>query len=96
MRNSLVEARGTRTQIKIAREMGISQKYLSKLELGQRTPSLKTAIKIASYYKSSIEILFPDIFLPKESTNSSNGCLDSNMKETKMTTKTCRKVNTIE
>lgn len=62
MRNALIEARGKRTQTVVATEIGISQKYLSKLELGQRTPSLKNAIKIASYYKKSVEYLFPDIF----------------------------------
>lgn len=71
MRNTLIEARGERTQTDVANAMGISQKYLSKLELGQRTPSLKIAIKIASYYKSSVEMLFPDIFLPEKSPNSS-------------------------
>lgn len=63
MRNTLIEARGKRAQIDVSAEIGISQKYLSKLELGQRTPSLKTAVKIASYYKKSVEYLFPDIFL---------------------------------
>jgi len=71
VRNTLIEARGERTQTDVANAMGISQKYLSKLELGQRTPSLKIAIKIASYYKSSVEMLFPDIFLPEKSPNSS-------------------------
>ena len=71
MRTTLIEARGKRTQMDVANEMGISQKYLSKLELGQRTPSLKIAIKIASYYKSSVEVLFPDIFLNGKSPNSS-------------------------
>lgn len=71
MRNTLIKVRGERTQTDVASEMGISQKYLSKLELGQRTPSLKIAIKIASYYKSSVEMLFPDIFLPEKSSNSS-------------------------
>lgn len=72
MRNALIEARGTRTQVDISAEIGISQKYLSKLELGQRTPSLKIAIKIASYYKKSVENLFPDIFLLDNPPNSSN------------------------
>ncbi len=71
MRNTLIKARGERTQTDVATEMGISQKYLSKLELGQRTPSLKIAIKIASYYKSNVEMLFPDIFSPEKSPNSS-------------------------
>lgn len=63
MRNALIEARGKRTQMDISEEIGISQKYLSKLELGQRTPSLKIAIKIASYYKQNVESLFPDVFV---------------------------------
>lgn len=71
MRKNLIEARGERTQVNVSNEMGISQKYLSKLELGQRTPSLKIAIKIASYYKKSVEYLFPDIFLLNNSPNSS-------------------------
>ena len=71
MRKALIDARGRNTQLKVAREIGISQKYLSKLELGQRTPSLKVAIRIASYYESSVEYLFPDIFLIKKSPKSS-------------------------
>lgn len=71
MRNTLIEARGKRTQADVSTEIGISQKYLSKLELGQRTPSLKIAIKIASYYQKSVECLFPDIFLSNKSPKSS-------------------------
>ncbi len=72
MRQTLIEARGERTQMNVANEIGISQKYLSKLELGQRTPSLKIAIRIASYYKKSVEYLFPDIFLINNSPKCSN------------------------
>lgn len=72
MRDALIEARGKRTQLDVSRSIGISQKYLSKLELGQRTPSLKIAYKIASYYKKSVEYLFPDIFLSEKSPISSN------------------------
>ena len=71
MRDTLIEARGKRTQVDTSAEIGISQKYLSKLELGQRTPSLKMALKIAAYYKKSVEELFPDIFLAGNSPNSS-------------------------
>lgn len=66
MRQELIKARGERTQVNVANEIGISQKYLSKLELGQRTPSLKIAIKIASYYKKNVEYLFPDIFFAQQ------------------------------
>lgn len=72
MRKALIEARGKRTQSIVSEDIGISQKYLSKLELEQRTPSLKIAHKIASYYKTSVEYLFPDIFLSENSPISSN------------------------
>ena len=65
MREALIKARGTKTQVVVTKSVGISQKYLSKLELGDRTPSLKVAFNIASYYQSSVESLFPDIFLVK-------------------------------
>lgn len=61
-RKQLIEARGNQTQVYVAKQIGISQKHLSKLELGQRTPSLKIAGKIAAYYGKGIEELFPDIF----------------------------------
>lgn len=62
MRDTLIKARGNKTQMNVSAEIGISQKYLSKLELGQRTPSMKIAIRISSYYKISMEKLFPDIY----------------------------------
>lgn len=62
MRDELIKVRGRRTQTEVATKIGISQKYMSKLELGHRTPSFKIAIKIARYYKKSIEELFPDLF----------------------------------
>lgn len=62
MRDALIKARGNKTQMNVSAEIGISQKYLSKLELGQRTPSMRIAIKISSYYKISMEKLFPDIY----------------------------------
>ncbi len=69
MRNTLIEARGKKTQAAISAEIGITQKYLSKLELGQRNPSLKIAVKIASYYGTSVEHLFPDIFSLEKTAN---------------------------
>ena len=69
MRNTLIEARGKKTQAAISAEIGITQKYLSKLELGQRNPSLKIAVKIASYYGTSVEHLFQDIFSLEKTAN---------------------------
>lgn len=71
MRNTLIEARGNRTQVDVSKELGISQKYLSKLELGQRVPSLKVALKIATFYNTSVELLFPDIFSQNNTSKTS-------------------------
>lgn len=63
MRDTLIRARGNKSQIEVAKTLGISQKYLSKLELEKRNPSMVLASKIAKYYGQSVEKLFPDIFL---------------------------------
>ncbi len=63
MRSELIAARGIKTQGEVAKIIGISQKYLSKLELEQRNPSITIAYKLAKYYKKPIEELFPDIFI---------------------------------
>lgn len=63
MRKELIEARGNKTQTEVAENIGISQKYLSKLELGKRNPSVQIASKIMNYYNLPLERLFPDIFL---------------------------------
>lgn len=64
MRKELLEARGKETQMAVAKKLGITQKYLSKLELGQRNPSIKVAVKISNYYNKPLKTLFPDIFCP--------------------------------
>lgn len=63
MRTALLNARGKRTQIEVSSDLEISQKYLSKLELGHRNPSMVIAAKISKYYNIPIDKLFPDIFL---------------------------------
>lgn len=61
IRTQLIDARGRQKQKEVAIAIGISQKHLSKLERGDRIPSLVTAWKIAEYYGKSLEELFPDI-----------------------------------
>lgn len=61
IRTQLIDARGRQKQKEVAIAIGISQKHLSKLELGERNPSLITAWKIAEYYGKSLEELFPDV-----------------------------------
>ena len=43
MRDTLIKARGNKTQTEVANKLGISQKYLSKLELEKRNPSMGMA-----------------------------------------------------
>ena len=63
MREKLIMARGNRTQQEVADKLGITQKHLSKIELGQRNPSILLASKISDFYKLPVEYLFDDIFL---------------------------------
>lgn len=67
IRKVLIDARGSKTQQEVALNLGVTQKYVSKLELGQRDPSMKVACKISNYYGIPLEKLFPDIFLLKKS-----------------------------
>lgn len=69
IRNILIEKRGDRTQSEIANSLGITQKYLSKIELGLRNPSIKLLASFCNIYNEKAEILFPDIFLNKNTPN---------------------------
>ena len=62
MRRELIQARGNKTQSEVASEIGISQKYLSKLEQGKGKPRMVTAIKISKYYNKPVNQLFVDFF----------------------------------
>ena len=42
------------TQSKLAKELGITQKFLSELERGDKDPSFKTACKLEDYFKISV------------------------------------------
>lgn len=72
VRQELINVRGSRTQTEVANILGVTQKHLSKIELGQRTPSAKLLAKISEYYEQPIEVLFPDIFLTNDTPNSCN------------------------
>ena len=76
-RQNLINARGNKSQLNISKILGISQKYLSKIELGQRTPSASLLAKFSHYYQRPVEALFPDIFL---SENTPKSC-KNNQKE---------------
>jgi transcriptional regulator with XRE-family HTH domain len=71
IRQSLIDARGKKTQTEVSKSLKISQKYLSRLELGQRTPSTKLLARMVKYYKKPVNVLFPDIFLNENTPNRS-------------------------
>lgn len=48
------------SQKEASKNIGISQSMLAMLENGSRSGSDKTKIKIANYYKTSVESLFFD------------------------------------
>ena len=47
MRDWLVEIRGTRSQYKVAKEIGIAQSTYASIETGSRRPSVDMAKRIA-------------------------------------------------
>lgn len=61
-REHLIIARKTlgMTQEDVAKISGIHRSYYSLIEIGQRNPTLKIAIKIATALNNDIEHLFPD------------------------------------
>lgn len=54
----LIELRGERTQKEVAESLGISISALSMYEIGQRIPRDEVKIKIAKYYKKSVQDIF--------------------------------------
>ena len=54
----LVELRGERTQKEVAESLGISISALSMYEVGQRIPRDEIKIKIAKYYKNTVQDIF--------------------------------------
>lgn len=54
----LVELRADRSQDEVAEAVGISRSALSMYECGERIPRDEIKIKLAKYYKTSIESLF--------------------------------------
>lgn len=56
--NKLVELRGGRTQDQVAKAVGISVSALSMYECGERIPRDPIKIKLAKYYKKSVQAIF--------------------------------------
>ncbi|AUH62049.1 helix-turn-helix domain-containing protein [Listeria monocytogenes] len=58
MRDKLVELRKQKTRQEVSKDLNITPQMLGAIERGDRTPSLKLANKIASYYDVPIEDIF--------------------------------------
>lgn len=56
--NKLRDLRGEMTLEKVAGDLGISVSALNMYELGNRIPRDEIKIKIADYYKTSVDSLF--------------------------------------
>ena len=54
----LKELRGSRPQIEVARAVGITTMALSQYETDKRTPRDGIKVRLADYYKVSVESLF--------------------------------------
>ena len=54
------KAKGYETQAEFAKELNIAKSYLSAIESGERTPSGKTALKIANALDIRMDMFFMD------------------------------------
>lgn len=59
----LTELRGEKTQVEIAKEINVGQSTYAMYETGKRTPSDAVKVRIANYYKKTVQEIFfaPDI-----------------------------------
>ena len=54
----LKELRGNKTQAEVAKAIGISVSSLSMYEQNERTPRDETKMKLAAYFKKSVQSIF--------------------------------------
>ena len=60
MNNKIKKLRKNRdlTQIELARDLEITNDYLSAIERGVKTPGFKLSKKIADYFESTVDEIF--------------------------------------
>lgn len=58
MAKRLVELRGSRTQEEVATAIGISKSAIAMYETGERVPRDNIKLRIAKYYKKSVQSIF--------------------------------------
>ncbi len=58
IREKLIKLRGSKTQAEIAQKLGIAQSTYAMYETGDRIPGDETKIKIANFYKKTVQYIF--------------------------------------
>ncbi|MCB6475557.1 helix-turn-helix transcriptional regulator [Emergencia timonensis] len=66
----LVKLRGNKTQDEVARAIGISPSAYAMYESGARIPRDRIKVKIAKYYKRSVQFIFFDGMYTNREQNS--------------------------
>ena len=61
----MTQLRGRRSQGDAARELGITQAYLSEIERGKKTPSYPVLMNIAATYNTSVAYLLGEVESPE-------------------------------
>ena len=56
----LLELRGEKSQAEVAQSVGISDSALSMYECGERIPRDSVKVKLAKYYKTTVQKIFFD------------------------------------
>lgn len=56
----LLELRGEKSQAEVAQAVGISDSALSMYECGERIPRDSVKVKLAKYYKTTVQKIFFD------------------------------------
>lgn len=56
----LLELRGEKSQAEVAQAVGISDSALSMYECGERIPRDPVKVKLAQYYKTTVQKIFFD------------------------------------
>lgn len=56
----LLELRGKKSQAEVAQAVGISDSALSMYECGERIPRDSVKVKLAKYYKTTVQKIFFD------------------------------------
>ncbi|CCZ94007.1 putative uncharacterized protein [Coprococcus eutactus CAG:665] len=54
----LISLRGDKTQVDVAKALGISQSTYAMYETGKRVPTDEIKIKIAAYYNTTVQDIF--------------------------------------